>query len=391
MPMVEKALGLNNRKDLFEKLWEDHGFKGIKKQSERDRITPTINEMFEKPENREEKFFQKRLEKKLEKANDVETKDTIDRTVMEDSIPLVFDPEILQILKGEAPILDRIPQEGYDGYTIVSNRIDEFGDPMGFISESDSIDLSSRSGGAHTMGKVSQDMKIYADVEEIADFSQRAGEHYMNIRDTAIGAAMARHANLKAQTILYGDPSEGLTDGSPGDSNAYPGLKSKFTTTDKSGVDITGDQALLQDIKSEIKGLLQSGKNVLKSDIEVWTSHDVFDHLENEMGTKVRFQPGDDRFDFGYEQIYIKGIPVIADHNIDEHTYDDGELTYNPGDPGDVFIVNKRSARFRNLAPLSTLPLARVGLSDRAAIYEYGALVERSNGQWGKHLSAYSV
>lgn len=390
MPRIKEALGLQDPSNVFKNAWVEHGFPRTVKSDEGGATTPTLQDMFRKEANRERNFWQKRLHQKLSKASKTETKGYIDASVMQDSIPIIFDPEILTILKEESPILARLPSEGYEGYTVVSNRIDDFGEPLGMAAEGDVLDLSGETGNEYTMNKVERAMKIYHDVVSISDFTQRAGEHYTSIKDTSMGMKMAAHANFKAKQVLYGDPSQGLTDGSIGSANAYDGLMQYYPNEDKSAVDLSGDQALLKDIKGEVKDLLQSGKNVLKSDLEIWTSHSIFDKLENEMGVKAFILHDADGFNYGYEQIHIKDIPVIADQNVAEHTADDGTSTYTVGSDGDVFIVNKRSARFRSLAPLSTLPLARVGLADRAVIYEYGTLIERSNGQWGKYLSGYS-
>lgn len=404
MPSIKEALGLMDARDVFSQHWEKHGFPRLTKQGDGP-LTKTVQEMFKSPDNRVDHFFEKKLRKKLSKASGMETKSTIDRSVMEDSIPIIFDPEILTILKETDPILDRLPHEGYEGYTVVCNRIDEFGDPLGMADESEVIDLSDSNGNEYTMNKVEKKMKIYHDVASISDFTQRASEHYTNVRDTALGMSVAAHANFKAAQVLYGDPDaaddEGdvtsIDDGSIFDGDAYEGLAELLPYTDKSDVSLSDEQALLQDIKSEIKDLLQEGYNVSKNDLEIWTSHDVHDYLENEMGTKVRVQSDERTFEYGFDGIRISGVPVIASHNVKEHTTtvrndaDDADVEFKTGDHGDVFIVNTRSTRFRSLAPLSTVPLARVGLADRVALYEYGVLVERSDGNWGKYLNAYDV
>lgn len=404
MPAIKEALGLMDARDVFSQHWEKHGFPRVTKQGDGP-LTKTVQEMFKNPDNRIDHFFEKRLRKKLNKAAGLETKNVIDSSVMEDSIPIIFDPEILTILRETDPILDRLPHEGYEGFKVVCNRIDKFGDPLGMANESSVIDLSSEDGNAYTIEKVEEDMKIYHDVASISDFTQRASEHYTNVRDTALGMSVAAHANFKAAQVLYGKPDaaddEGsvteIDDGSIFSKHAYEGLAEKLSYTDKSTVDLDSDQALLKDIKSEIKDLLQQGYNITKNDLEIWTSHDVHDFLENEMGPKYRVSVDDQTFDFGFEGIHISGVPVIPSHNVKEHETeirndaDDGDVTFKTGDEGDVFIVNTRSTRFRSLAPLSTVPLARVGLADRVALYEYGVLVERSNGSWGKYLGEYDI
>jgi hypothetical protein len=67
---------------------------------------------------------------------------------------------------------------------------------------------------------------------------------------------------------------------------------------------------------------------------------------------------------------------------------DDASFTIR-GDNGDVFVFSTESFRFRALAPLSTIPLARNGLSENVAMFEFGALISKAEGAFGKHLYGY--
>ena len=384
---IRNALGMMNSHEAFRSMWLEHGFPEITDRDFKGSLTPTIQSFFTKKNPPVPGFLHKRLKAALSGGP---IRKDVNAALIKDNIPILFDPEVLDIFIQETPLVLRVPHQGFDGFTVVSNTISARDAPIGYVAEATAGDLSGQAGKDFTPGKNSTDHKIYVDVTDVSDFSQRAGEFYIDLRDTTLGTRIAEHAHYKEQCILYGDPSQAKSDGSPGDSNAFEGLIKTVDPAniiDKSAVDISGTQALLKDIKAEIKSLLQAGYGLRASDLEVWVSHTLHDYLENEMQVSARIDVGENSFNFGYESIRIKGIPVIASHNIKQHSWSG----YTPGNEGDVFIYNKRSTRFYNLAPLSTLPLARVGLADRLALYEYGTLHERAEGLWGKYLKAYAI
>jgi len=45
---------------------------------------------------------------------------------------------------------------------------------------------------------------------------------------------------------------------------------------------------------------------------------------------------------------------------------------------GDVFLYDERAVQYRALAPDSTVPLGRIGLADRAALFSYGRLIDKT-------------
>ena len=394
--------GVDDPEKAHETLWARHGFPTSSRQNGV-KVTAPIQAMQRSEHNREKaRNFWKREQLGLEYEDserhrggpsaDTEGK-AIDATVAEDPTPLVFDPEIMEMLKANAPFVARVPEEGQQGYKAVYNRLDSRDAPIGYSTETDSLDMLSQS-REFSMTRDEVDMKIYVDSVIVSEFSDRATAHYMDLADTALGSRVAEHAQTKEQTFLYGDPSQGLTDGSPGDSNAYEGLATIYANAgnsiDKAATDISGSEALVKDIKAEIKKLLQGPYNINKGDLEIWTSHTVFDTLENELTPKVRYTDADSP-DYGFDTLRVSNVPVFASHNVDEHTWDDGTNTYTAGSEGDVFIVNRRATRFRSLMPLSTVPLAKAGFSDQMALGEFGALIDRANGNFGKHLSGYNV
>jgi len=382
--------------EIYEKCWEEQGFKSTTQDAGSNTTAPIQRaikvdrdgNLTEKSRKKIQKIEGKTLDdfrgKAVKAAVEMQTK-TMDAGETENFTPLVFDPEIVSILKQNAPLLDVIPEEGQEGFDAVYNIVDSREDPLGYVSESDAVDLSNNSPSDIGFAKDSVDMTIYTDLVEISDFSQEAAAHYMNVEDTTLGEKVAQHAQRKAQQILYGDPSQSTGTGFLGDSNGFKGLTAFASdagnVTDKSGV----TSNFVKDIKSVIREMRQD-ENVNVNNLVIATSHEFFDVLENEADfDNLRTDPSDQTVNVGLNQLQIGGVPVIPTHNVDSYT--DG--SYTPGDPGDVFIMSTRTARFRALMPMSMVPLAKNGFAETVALAEFGALVEKSQGAFVRHLQAY--
>lgn len=392
---IKETLGLDNPNATFEKHWGDYGFEQLKFHGMNGLTTRSIQDVFTLEENMEKSKGLVKAQLRKVFSDEAEVK-TVDANLMQDSIPIRFDPEWISILTDNAPLLANVPERGWNGYTVASNRIDARDPPIGWVDEDQAIDLSAQTSRQFTPGKSTDNMKIFVDLVNISDFSQRAGMPFMNMKETTMGTRMAEHAQLKEQTLLYGDPSKAMEDGTPGSTNGYRGLAKIAidggTAVGKSGVSTSTGKALLKDIKKEIKKMKQAGLGINKNDLQIWCSETLQDAMSNEQDVSARIQLPDNSFNFGFEGIRIDGVPVISSHNVDAYEWDDGQgHTYNVGDEGDVFIYNRRSTQMYNIAPLSTVPLGRKGLADTAAIYEYGTLHERANGQFIKYLYDYTI
>jgi hypothetical protein len=348
-----------------------------------------------------------------EAFNQIEQKvggNVVDTGISENATPLVFDPEVLSLLKDNAPhAFGRLTRRGQEGHQVVFNNISSRDDPAGYGTEADSANLQglNKDFGFETP-KV--DLSIYMDAAAVTDFSAEASAHYMDISELAIGARLAEYAQLHEQTVFYGDPgTAGDADldagdtGGPGDPNAFKGLTSLYpenTTAPSSGVG--------EFIKAEIRDLLQSDYAVNPNDLEVWCSWALFDQLENELrGDHGRFAIDVDNLnlDWGNYELEAGGVPIVPGHNIDSHDFTDpaDDTTYTVGDPNDVFIVNTATLEYRELLPMTTIPLAQRGASDEVGMVEFGTLIERSgsdagNGSitdgsanFGKYLSGISA
>ncbi len=381
---IKSVFGLSNPGQLYDHFWKSQGF-----VAGDDGLTQSIQGAMQNPTVREQYkgFVQRGFKALLEPEQSKATSTTVAT-----AIPLVFDPDVIDIMRTDAPLLARLPMRGYAGNPVRVNPITARDAPVGFVSEAGSLALNLQASNDFTITNRDFSHKIYADRVDIGDFAERvAAEGPINLRETALGARVSEWAQRKEQAILYGDHTQALNDGSPGDTNAFDGMiveTAAANIINKAAVNLAASDALLKDIKAEIKGLLQT-RNVNKGDLEIWTSHTLFDELENELQVRAYLDQNQNSANYGYEVIYISGIPVIASHNVDQHSYGNG--AYTPGDEGDVFIMNKRANAFASLAPLFTVPLGRAGLGDQFAMGEYGTYIERGNGQLSKYLQAYNI
>lgn len=384
MTTVKSIFGLNSREKLFDHFWKSQGF-----YADSDGLTQSIQSAMRDPATREK--FKGSVQRGFKALASPERAKATSTTVAT-AIPLVFDPDVIDILRTDAPLLARLPMRGYSGDPVRVNWISARAAPVGMVNEASALTLNLQASKDFTLSNTDYNHKIYADRVDISDFAERvAADGPVNVRDTALGARISEWAQFKEQQILYGDHTQALNDGSPGDANAFDGMiveTAAGNIINKSAVNLADTQALLKDIKSEIKSLLQT-RGIYKGDLEIWTSHTLFDELENELQVRAVLDQNQASVNFGFEVIYISGVPVIASHNVDQHTY--GAGAYTPGDEGDVFIVNKRANAFASLAPLFTVPLGRAGLGDMMAMGEYGTYIDRAGGQMSKYLKAYNI
>jgi hypothetical protein len=378
---------------------------------------------------------------------EMDQRNVIDSNVAERSTPLVFDPEILQNLKDEAPIaFGRWARQGQEGYEVVFNRVDQRESPLGRVPESIARRLQdyARDFG---LNRETVPMKIYADTMEIGGFAQAASSHYMNLADIAEMSRMAEYAQFDEQEMFYGrhrldsrddsvgssaefdyvegsGPDSALEGGSPLGSYAARGLAEWFRLADNAASNVgalpstnhyvsksTVSQDFALDLKAEVTDLLQGPYATRPTDLEIWTSVTMEDELENEFVPRARHDTNQDTIQFGGEEISIKSdIGIYSTHNVDSHTYtaqdedgdeqdpwepyqsgDTGFEERTVGDPGDVFVVNTATWRKRELSPLASVPLAPRGDHEEVGLVAYDGNAELSGGFFGKYLQAYDI
>jgi hypothetical protein len=397
MASIADVLGFRNSIEVYNHFWKNHGFAVVGY----DGTTESVQRKLARPENREKMkgFVARKIGGHLNGEDDrqkatgrMQTKAAITSSTVAAAVPLVYDPEILDILRTDAPILYEIAIVGWPGTYYRGANIAERDHPIGFLSENDSVDVTALTRSGFALSPVEMPMRIQADVVGVSDFGQRSSEHQFSLRDTALGARFSEAVQLKEQAMLYGNPTSGVTNGGLTDANAPTGFAAQFdeednAVVDKSGVLLDASDALLKDIKAEIKGVLKSF-NVTPSDLFIGTSWDVHDELDNEINVHGRTEVGQGSVNYGAERLSIMGIPVIPTHNIKEHAlWTSGTI----GSEGDVFILNKRAHIIASLAPPFILPLGRRGLSDEWVMGDYYCVVDRSGGKWGKYLKAYNI
>lgn len=327
--------------------------------------------------------------KAVDKA--IETKaGPIDRTVVEEATPIQYDPRIMDVQRQAAPIVDDIPQVGQAGFTASYNVISDRDQPIGFLTEGNAIDLSNQKDSDHTLANEQKDMKIWVDKVNISDFTARAEASlgYMDVTQMTFGQRVVAHALMKARAIFYGDSSVGSGNNDIEDSAAYDGMAKMAVDAgndvDQSAWTGSGDRPLFTGLKRELTKLVEE-TGLTYNAARIGVSPMFFDTLENELDHVVRLDSFDGDENYGGRSLSIKGVPLREYPNI--RGYSNLTSSNFTSSENDVFIWDSRGVQFRSLMPLTTVPLARVGLGNRAALAEFGTMIDKSQGN---HLRYYS-
>lgn len=397
---MRKALGLNDSQKVFKSIWEANNIPTLSKQF--GKVTTNRQAAFSDADVKEnfKGFASKHLKETLERnrSGKMHTKAAMDESAVSAATPLVFDPDFISILRDEAPLTERVPQEGQQGFSAEYARIDSRDSAIGFTAESDILDLTNNNKAGIGFSRGSTEMEIWVDLVEISDFAAAGSEFHFDVRDTTLGERVANAAQAKERAMLYGDNSVGSGTGDLLDANAYDGFATVISDNagadndvDKTTTDIGGTEGFVKDIKAEIKTMVQSNKRVNKSDLEIWTSHTAFDVLENEQEVSRRYDGDTNSVDYGFEKISISGVDVFPSHNVTEHDDNSGGTGAKVGSEGDVFIMNRREMRDRALMPFSTVPLGRLGFGELVALGEFSAPILRGNGNLSRYLKNYQI
>ncbi len=323
----------------------------------------------------------------------VQEKAVVDSSTVQDAAPIRVDPMVVDITRTRATVLDRIPVQSQAGFEAKYNVISDRSEPIGYAPESDVLDLSDNSYGDFTMPTDSDEMKIFVDQVNVSDFSSRAMSslNYMDLQQTTLGQRTIEWALTKAAAYFYADPSAAtgsLGYASLGSANSYPGF-AKIANDNGNAIDKSAKSSnFLEDLKYELTVQVQN-TGLTYADAEIFVSPEMFDALENEANSVVRLDTFSEGIDFGGRQLSIKGTPVTECPNIVPSFSLPWASSYE--DEGNVFIVDRSAMNFRALAPLFTLPLGRQGLADRAAMGEYGTLVDKSQGAHTLMLDSYDL
>jgi len=202
----------------------------------------------------------------------------------------------------------------------------------------------------------------------------------MNVMDTTVGQVMRAIFLTKAKTWLYGDPGAGGT-GLHENANAHDGLAS-FAADAGNVVDKTGTTSgYLEDILDYITQQTQSSALTF-GNTRVLCSSAFYNQIYDEVTPVVRLDGHDADVEYGPQGLAIGhergSVPITPVDNIRDYQAGSTGVGSN-STTGDVFLYHEPSIQYRQLAPMSTVPLGALGLASRNAIFEYGTLVDKSS------------
>lgn len=320
----------------------------------------------------------------------------VDESIVGAASPIEVDPLIVDVQRSAAPVLNIIQTQSQAGFQAQYNIIDGRDDPVGFLSEAEAAgDLESQfSNQSFSLSTATKDMKIQLGLVKVSDFTQRAQEtlEYMDPRQTALGQATIAHALQKARAIFYGDPSAAAGDQSIEDGDAYDGLATIFDGAGNSIDKSTTSSGFLEDLLDEVT--VQTENTGLTWDrARFLVSPRMYNAIYDEVTPIIRLDDYNADVEYGPQGIAIGtemgSVQISPCPNIRSYTGFSG--TAASSDPGDVFLIDELAHQFRQLAPLSTVPLGRTGLADRVAMFEYGTLIDKDHGNHGLWLQSYDI
>lgn len=307
----------------------------------------------------------------------------VDDGIVKAASPVEVDPMIVDIQRSNAPILDIIPAVAQPGFTAQYNIFDGRTLNDFFVTEADAADLTDNTGSEFSITTTTTDMKIMATLLNVSDFSQRAEEtlDYMNLMDTTVGQVMKEYFLVKAKAFLYGDPNGGGT-GEHEDSNGFEGLAS-FASTGSNVVDKTAvSGGFLEDMLDYLTDQVTSS-GLTFGRARFLVSPQFYNQIYDEVTPVVRIDGYDADVEYGPQGLAIGhergSVPITPVDNIRDYQSESSGVGSNSTN-GDVFLIDEDSIQYRQLAPTSTVPLGRLGLADRAALFEYGTLIDKSQG-----------
>lgn len=324
-----------------------------------------------------------------------DTTGIIDQALVGSATPVEFDPMIVDVQRSTAPIVtDYIMSRAQAGFTASYNIIDEreFG---GFLSEAEAADLSGNLSNQNpTWTNRQKDMKLQVGLVEISDFSSMAEDslNYIDLRETTIGQAVVAHTLQKARGMLYGDTA-GTDNQDIGDADAFDGLATIFDDAGNSTSKTTVASGFLDDMLDElITKVTNTGLTWDRARFIV--SPQMYKAIYSEATPVVRLDGYEADVDYGPRGISLgfeNGTTQISpEPNIRSYGTSYGGNA-DSADPGDVFLIDEVAVQVRQLMPMTTVPLAKTDLTEKAALAEFYTLIDKSQGEHGEWLQAYDI
>lgn len=321
----------------------------------------------------------------------------VDKSIVGAATPIEVDPMIVDVQRSAAPILSIIATQAQAGFTAQYNVIEARDDPVGFLSPTEAAgDLESQfTPQSFSMPTATKDMKIQVGLVKVSDFAQRAEQtlQYMDLRQTSLGQATIAQALQKARAIFYGDPSGvDAADQSIEDADSYEGI-AKMANDAGNAIDkSTTSSGFLEDLLDELTVQVEN-TGLTWDRARYLVSPRFYNALYDEVTPVVRLGGYDADVEFGPQGIAIGSemgsVQISPCPNI--RAYSGFAKTAASSDPGDVFLIDELATQYRQLAPLSTVPLGRTGLADRVALFEYGTMIDKAQGNHNLWLQAYDI
>ena len=151
MATIAETLGFTDPGEVYRHFWKNHGFS----PSGEGGVTESVQSKFARKENREaaKGFVVKRITEAFEKSETPErSKGAVTSSTVAAGIPLVYDPEILDILRTDTPLLYEIAIVGWPGPYFKGMNIANRDRPIGFLSETESANVTTRTPSGFTAG-----------------------------------------------------------------------------------------------------------------------------------------------------------------------------------------------------------------------------------------------
>jgi len=320
----------------------------------------------------------------------------VDNNVVGDAAPVPVDPVLFNTLNNEVPELNIITEVAQPGFEFKYNVLDDRDDPVGFLSETEAAgDLEGQfTPQSFNLSDDTISMKRLVGLFKVSDFSQRAMTtlDYMDPRETTLGQGTISHQKMKVRAMYYGDTSVGAGDNSIEDADAFDGLAKiaddAGNKKSKSGV----SSGILEDMLDELtEAVTSTGLTFDRARFMV--SQQLYNQIYEEVTPTIRLDGYDADVEYGPQGIALSTefgtAPITPTPNIKNYSTLTGAGA--DSDTGDVFLIDEMAIQFRQLAPMSTVPLGRTGLADRVAMFEYFTLVDRSQGNHTFLLSSYDI
>ena len=320
----------------------------------------------------------------------------VDESIVGAATPIEVDPLLVDVQRKAAPVLDIVQAQAQPGFKAQYNIIDNRDAPVGFLSETEAAgNLEDQfTPQSFSMTPATKDMKIHVGLVKVSDFTQRAEQtlDYMDPRQTSLGQAMIAMSLQKARGYFYGDPSVNAGDRSIEDADAYEGMAKIFDDAGNSIDKSTKSSGFLNDLLDEVT--VQTENTGLTWDrARYLVSPRFYNAVYGEATPVVRLDGYDADVEYGPQGIAIGTemgtVQISPCPNIRNY----GSLTGvgANSDPGDVFLIDEMAFQYRQLAPMSTVPLGRTGLADRVALFEYGTPIAKDHGNHGLWLQGYDI